>query len=156
MCAWALGCFYSHISTQTASTGLRHPSFHHWFTTSFLPPLVYDILPSTTGLRHPSFNHWFTTSFLQPLVYDILPSTTAVFSYVIGSRKRSANEQLFVGAQTAVSLLRTTLIKQGVSFIAVNRVYNSANKTGHNSLNRDGTLSYPGWMRLMFTCLLWR
>ena len=39
--------------------------------------------------------HWFTTSFLQPLVYDILPSTTAVFSYVIGSRKLSANEQFF-------------------------------------------------------------
>ena len=34
---------------------------------------------------------------LQALVYDILPSTTAVFSYAIGSRKLSANEQfLFV------------------------------------------------------------
>ena len=37
---------------------------------------------------------------LQALVYDILPSTTAVFSYAIGSRKLSANEQFFVGAQT--------------------------------------------------------
>ena len=37
---------------------------------------------------------------LQTLVYDILPSTTAVFSYAIGSRKLSANEQFFVGAQT--------------------------------------------------------
>ena len=48
---------------------------------------------------------------LQALVYDILPSTTtAVFSYVIGSRKLSANaEQFFVGAQTVVSLLQTTL-----------------------------------------------
>ena len=53
--AWALGYFYSHISTQTPSTGLRHPS-------------------------------------------------TAVFSYAIGSRKLSANEQFFVGAQTVVSL----------------------------------------------------
>ena len=33
---------------------------------------------------------------LQALVY-ILPSTTAVFSYAIGSRKLSANEQFFVG-----------------------------------------------------------
>ena len=41
---------------------------------------------------------------LQALVYDILPSTTAVFSYVIGSRKLSANEQFFVGAQTVASL----------------------------------------------------
>ena len=67
---------------------------------------------------------------LQALVYDILPSTTAVFSYAIGSRKLSANEQFFfVGAQTVVSLLQTTQIKQGVSFIAANKVYTSTNKT---------------------------
>ena len=47
---------------------------------------------------------------LQALVYDILPSTTAVFSYAIGPRKLSANEQFFVGAQTVVSLLQTTEI----------------------------------------------
>ena len=66
---------------------------------------------------------------LQALVYDILPSTTAVFSYAIGSRKLSANEQFFVGAQTIVRLLQTTQIKQGVSFIAANKVCASANKT---------------------------
>ena len=33
---------------------------------------------------------------LQALVYDILPSTTVVFSYAIGSRKLSANEQFFL------------------------------------------------------------
>ena len=51
---------------------------------------------------------------LQALVYNILPWTTAVFSYAIGSRKLSANEQFFVGAQTVVSLLQTTEIKQGM------------------------------------------
>ena len=66
---------------------------------------------------------------LQALVYDILPSTTAVFSYTIGSRKLSANEQFFVGAQTVAGLLQTTQIKQGVSFIATNKVYTSTNKT---------------------------
>ena len=66
---------------------------------------------------------------LQALVYDILPSTTAVFSYAIGPRKLSANEQFFVGAQTVVSLLQTTQIKQGMSFIAINKVYTSTNKT---------------------------
>ena len=66
---------------------------------------------------------------LQALVYDILPSTTAVFSYGIGSRKVSANEQFFVRAQTVVSLLQTTETKQGVSFIAANKVYTSTNKT---------------------------
>ena len=58
---------------------------------------------------------------LQALVYDILPLTTAVFSYAIGFRKLSANEQFFVDAQTVVSLLQTTQIKQGVSFIAANK-----------------------------------
>ena len=43
---------------------------------------------------------------LLALVYDILPSTSAVFSYAIGSRKLSANEQFFVGAQTVVGLLQ--------------------------------------------------
>ena len=62
-------------------------------------------------------------------VYDILLSTTAVFSYAIGSRKLSANEQFFVGAQTVVSLLQTTQIKQGRSIIAANKVYTSTNKT---------------------------
>ena len=33
---------------------------------------------------------------LQALVYNILPSTTAAFSYAIGSRKLSANEQCFL------------------------------------------------------------
>ena len=49
---------------------------------------------------------------LQALVYDILYSTIAVFSYTVGSRKLSANEQFFVGAQTVVSLLQTTEIKK--------------------------------------------
>ena len=34
---------------------------------------------------------------LQALVYDILPSTIAVFSYAIGSRKLSVNEQFLLG-----------------------------------------------------------
>ena len=72
-------------------------------------PLQGMTQTASTGLRH--------------------PSTTAVFSYVLGSRKLSANEQFFVGAQTVVSLLQTTQIKQGVSFIAPNKVYTSTNKT---------------------------
>ena len=66
---------------------------------------------------------------VQALVYDILPSTTSVFSYAIGSRKLLANKQFFVGAQTVVSLLQTTQIKQGLSFIAASKVYTSTNKT---------------------------
>ena len=56
---------------------------------------------------------------LQALVYDILPSTTAVFSYAIGSRKLSANEEFFVVVQTVVSLLQTTQIISDVCFITM-------------------------------------
>ena len=66
---------------------------------------------------------------LQTLVYDILPSTTAVFSYAIGSRKQSANEQFFVGAQTVVSLLQTTQIISDVCFKTDHAAYTSSNKT---------------------------
>ena len=66
---------------------------------------------------------------LQALVYDILPSTTAVFSYAIGPRKLSANEQFFVGAQTVVNLLQTTHIISDVCFITDHVAYASSNKT---------------------------
>ena len=81
---------------------------------------------------------------LQALVYDILPSTTAVFSYALGSRKLSANEQFFVGAQTVVSLFQTTQIKQGMPFIASNKESLHQHKQNHNCLNREGTLLLPG------------
>ena len=63
---------------------------------------------------------------LQALVYDVLPSTTAVFSYAIGSRKLSANEQYFVGAQTVVTLLQTTQITSDVCFITDHVAYASS------------------------------
>ena len=66
---------------------------------------------------------------LQALVYDVLPPTTAVFSYAIGSRKLSANEQFFVGGQTVVSLLQTTQIISDVCFITDHVAYASSNKT---------------------------
>ena len=56
--------------------------------------------------------HWDMHAKLQALVYDILPSTTAVFSYAIGSRKLSANEQFFVGAQTVVSCYKQLKLYQ--------------------------------------------
>ena len=110
--------------------------------TTHLVGISFDV--STPGITHlvgisfkvstPGITHLVGISFkvstkLQALVYDILPSSTAVFSYAIGSRKLSANEQFFVGAQTMVSLLQTTQIKQGVSFIAANKVSTSTNKT---------------------------
>ena len=99
---------------------------------------------------------------LQALVYDILPSTTAVFSYVIGSRKLSANERQFFHCwhwlkHWVVSYTETTQ-KQGVPFIASNKVYTSTNKTTIVWIEMElfFLYFYPGWMRLMFTCELWR
>ena len=80
---------------------------------------------------------------LQALVCDILPSTTAVFSYAIESRKLSANEQFFVDAQTVVSLLQTTQIKQGVSFIAANKV-NKAQIKPQSFESRWNSFFYSG------------
>ena len=84
-------------------------------------------------------------------VYDILPSTTAVFSFAIGSRKLSDNKQFFGGggggggAQTVGSLLQTTQIKQGVPFIAANKVYTSTNKTQSFESRRNFFLLFlPG------------
>ena len=65
---------------------------------------------------------------LQALVYGILPSTTAVFSYAIGSRKLSANEQFFVVVQTVVSLLQTTQIISEDCVITDHVAYASSNK----------------------------
>ena len=92
---------------------------------------------------------------LQALVYDILPSTTAIFSYAIGP-ENSANEQFFVDAQTVVSLLQTTQIKQGVWFIAANKVHTSTNKTTIVWIETELFFFNPGWKRLMFTRVLWR
>ena len=66
---------------------------------------------------------------LLALVYDILPSTTAVFSYVIWSRKLSANEQFFAGAQKIVSLLQTAQIISDVCFITHHVAYASSYQT---------------------------
>ena len=99
---------------------------------------------------------WVANKFLA-LVYDSLrPSTTAVFSNAIGSRKLSANEQFFlIDALTEVILLQTTQIKQGVPFTAANKV-----TLAHIKLqtfeSRRNSLFYPGWMSLMFTCVLGR
>ena len=94
------------------------------------PPYVYQcylfsLFVSILG------NDWVHIK-LQAPVYNILPSTTAVFSYAIGSRKLSANEQFFIGAQTVVSLLQTTQIISDICFIFFitnHTAYASWNKT---------------------------
>ena len=92
-----------------------------------LQALVYDIHPGGR-CRKTVLGVWCRGK-LQALVYNILPSTTAVFSYAIGPRKLSANEQFFVGDQTVVSLFLTTQIISDVCFITDHVAYASSNQT---------------------------
>ena len=73
----------------------------------------------------------------------------------IGSRKLPANEQFFVGAQTVVSLLQTTQIMSDICFITDHVGYVSSNKTKIVCIKSE-LFFYPGWMHLMFTCVLQR
>ena len=79
---WALGCFHSLISTQTFRRALA--------TSVDVVEVLLYVHTSRRLIRDGSPGRK-----LQALVYDILPSATAVFSYAIGPRKLSANEQVF-------------------------------------------------------------
>ena len=91
--------------------------------------IIFVVLAAVHGLLGLSGLERVVEPKFQALVYDILPSTTAVFSYAVGSRKLSANEQFFVGVQTVVSLLQTTQIISDVCFIIDHVAYASSNKT---------------------------
>ena len=75
--------------------------------------------------QHSMDTDW-TTQYRQ---HSIDKDGTTVFSYAIGSRKLSANEQFFVGAQTVVRLLQTTQIISDFCFITDRVAYASSNKT---------------------------
>ena len=91
--------------------------------------------------------HWFTTSFLQPLPYLVTPQP--------GYRKLSANEQFFVGAQTVVSLLQTTQTSKACHLQPPTK-FTPAKIKRQSFESRRNSFLYPGWMRLMFTCVLGR
>ena len=120
---------------------------HGFCTFSCFGPHIWNSL--TQDLRHCSTQTPNT-------VYDILPSVTAIFSYAIGSRKLSANEQFSVGAQTVVSLLQLIQITQIISdvcFIIDHDAYTSSNKTKIVWTETE-LFFYPGWMCLIFMCML--
>ena len=64
---------------------------------------------------------------LQALVYDILPSTTAIFSYAIGPRKLSANEQFFVGCSDSSKFVTNN--SDYMRRLCCHVAYASSNKT---------------------------
>ena len=85
------------VSRQTSCLNRDTPSF-------FLSPPPPPPLFSGVYAPHVYVRAWALVCFysvilvpkLQALVYDVLPSANSVFSYAIGSRKLSANEQFFV------------------------------------------------------------
>ena len=84
---------------------------------------------------------------LQALVYDILPSTTAVFSYAIGSRKLSANEQGFffcvLCSNSGTFVTNNSNKTRRVIYSRQQSLHQ--HKQNHYRLNRGGTLSFtPG------------
>ena len=101
---------------------------------------------------------------LQALVYDILPSTTAVFSYVIGSRKLSANEQFFCWCSNSSKFLTNNSNKTRRVIYSCQQFTPAQIKPLSFDSRRNSFFSLffffffflPGCMRLMFTCVLWR
>ena len=80
---------------------------------------------------------------LQALVYDILPSTSAVFSYAIGSRKLSANEQFSCWCSNSSKFVTNNSNKtRRVIYSRQESLHQ--HKQNHNRLNRDGTHFLPG------------
>ena len=97
---------------------------------------------------------------LQALVYDILPSSTALFSYAIGPRKLSANEQFlfvcFCWCSNSSKFVTNNSNKTRRVIYSLQQSSPQHEQT-HTRLNRDETIFYyPGWMRLMVTCALGR
>ena len=80
--AWLRRCVKVEVADRTVSVDVKQ----HWIEQKTSPPPPHPRTPPPPPALRPK---------LQALVYNILPSTTAVFSYAIGPRKLSANEQFF-------------------------------------------------------------
>ena len=85
----------------------------------------------STGLRHPSFKH-------------------CVFSYAIGSRKLSANEQFFCWCSNSSMFATTTQIISDVCFITDHVAYASSNKTKSFESRRNSFLSFIFFIFFIF------
>ena len=143
--------FHSRLHTWDRPTNLqayKEARTQHW-------PQGTTPAENLCGFKEGLAQPVISVSKLQALVYDILPSTTAVFSYAIGPRKLSSNEQFFVGAQTVVSLLQTTQIKQRRAIYS-RQQFTPAQMKPQSFESWRNSFFRPGWMRLMFTWVLGR
>ena len=104
--------------------------------------------------NYSSSNDSSSSSKLQALVYQILPSTTAVFSYAIGSRKLSTNEQVFCCCCWCSN--SSKFVTNNSDYIRRLLTPAQIKPKSFESRRNLFFLFYPGWMRLMFTCVLGR
>ena len=95
---------------------------------------------------------------VQALFYDILPSTIAVFSYAIGSRKLSANEQFFCWCLNSSKFFTNNSNdnRRLFYFAMLLTPAEIKPKSFESTRNLFSFFFYPRWMRLMFTCVLGR
>ena len=95
---------------------------------------------------------------LQALVYDILPSTTAVFSYAIGSRQLSSNEHFlfFVCwcSNSSKFVTNNSDKTRRVIYYYLPTKFTPAQTKPQSFESRRNSFLCPGWMRLVFTCVL--
>ena len=90
--------------------------------------------------NHPNSKHWFTTSFLQPLLYLVTPQ---------GAENCRLTSSFFCWCSNSSRFVTNNWNK-------TRRVIYSRQQSLHQHKSRQNSLFYPGWMRLMFTCVLWR
>ena len=137
----------SNLSTATA---MLPPQAHcpghaarwthkHWKDCRFAPYFVATFEVLLVQLANCNHRHK-----LQALVHNSLPSTTAIFSYAIGSRKLSPNEQFFAGAHSQIT--------SDICSITDPVAYASSNET--KTVWIETELFYQGWMRIMSMCVL--
>ena len=96
---------------------------------------------------------------LQTLVYDILPPATAVFSYAIGSRKLSANEQFFCWCSNSSEFVTNNSNKTRRVIYSRQQSFHHTNKTTIVWIKTELSLLFlprVDTSTLMFTCVLWR
>ena len=138
-------CTHAHKHTRARTHALTLARTHartHTHTPMHAHTHAHTL--ARTHARTRAHTHTHTHTQTPSTGLDILPSTTAVFSYAIGSRKPSANEQFFGDAQTGLRWLQTNQIISDVCFITDYVVYANSNKTKIVWIETELLLFNPG------------
>ena len=138
----------SNLSTATA---MLPPQAHcpghaarwthkHWKDCRFAPYFVATFEVLLVQLANCNHRHK-----LQALVHNSLPSTTAIFSYAIGSRKLSPNEQFFAGAHSQIT--------SDICSITAPVAYASSNETKTVWIETELFFTRGGCASCLWACL---